>query len=152
MCMVQLLTAGMASVINGFSLEWTIVMFCHFFPSESLTALLLYLAHFIITFSFPLLFVECSWDQRTQKVRPLWPLYQCQGVYLLPRFHYIIIPSNIFVLSDALSSWLVMFSCGMGGCCLECNLWNSCLNTYFEEEPLLNSTFYVLVYSSIGLT
>lgn len=34
---------------------------------------------------FPLLFVECSWDQRTQKVRPLWPLYQCQGVYFTAR-------------------------------------------------------------------
>lgn len=41
--------------------------------------------HSVITFSFPLLFVECSWDQRTQKVRPLWPLYQCQGVYFVVR-------------------------------------------------------------------
>lgn len=46
---------------------------------------LIYFIHFIITFSFPLLFIECSWDQRIQKVRPLWPLYQCQGVYVAAR-------------------------------------------------------------------
>lgn len=75
--------AGMASAGNSF--DWN-KMLCSVIstPWESPIALLLYLTHFIITFFvffFLFLFVECSWDQRTQKVRPFWPIYQCQGVY-----------------------------------------------------------------------
>ena len=64
--------------------EGTSKLFLCWAPS-GLGIALMYFIHFIITFSFPLLFIECSWDQRIQKVRPLWPLYQCQGVYFAAR-------------------------------------------------------------------
>lgn len=80
---VTAVPAGMA--FAGHGSDWN-KMLCPGIPPLGVTHCFVAVSHpfhyhIFFSFFFLFLFVECSWDQRTQKVRPLWPIYQCQGVY-----------------------------------------------------------------------